>query len=195
MPGGGVIARMPIAGQASKRYTPCASQVACTAATVHHRAMVDKRSEGVVGVPFAMAIERGKIAEFARSVAAAHADHQLDERAVIPPTFLTSMFHWERAADDANPWPRVKMSKQRGMHASQQYEFFGPPPRAGDLLTATSRIERIWDKAGRRGGMLTFVDMVTEYRNADGELVAQARMTAVETGIVAGTKNGTSSDA
>jgi len=142
--------------------------------------MVDKRAEGAAGVPFPIAVERGKIAEFARSIGAEHPDHGLAEAAVIPPTFLTTMFHWERGAQDADPWPLVAMSKQRGMHASQEYVFFGEPPRAGDLLTATSRIERIWDKQGRRGGTLTFVDMVTDYRNEAGELVAQARMTAVE---------------
>lgn len=141
--------------------------------------MVDKRADGAEGVPFQLCCERGKIAEFARSVGAQHADHSGDD-AVIPATFLTTMFHWERGVPGSNPWPLVEMSKQRGMHASQRYVFHGPPPTAGTKLTCTSRIDRIYDKTGRRGGTLTFVEMVTEFRNEAGELVAEALMTAVE---------------
>ncbi len=143
--------------------------------------MVDKRAEGVVGAPFVMHVERGKIAELARAVHADHRDHQEGERPVVPATFLTTMFHWERGVADANPWNRVQMSKTRGMHASQEYVFFGPPPRADDVLTCRSRIDRIYEKTGRRGGRLTFAEMVTEFRDADDKLVAEARMTAVET--------------
>jgi len=148
--------------------------------------MVDKRAEGNVGVPFQVHIERGKIAEFSRAIAAEHPDHHGGERPVVPATFLTSMFHWERGRQGANPWSTVQMSKARGMHASQEYEFFGPPPRDGDVLNAQSRIDRIFEKQGRRGGSLTFVEMVTDYRDAAGTLVARAKMTAVETAKPAG---------
>jgi hydroxyacyl-ACP dehydratase HTD2-like protein with hotdog domain len=73
------------------------------------------------------------------------------------------------------------MSPERGMHAEQEYVFYGPPPRAGTRLRCQSRIAEIYDKQGRRGGTLTFVVMVTEFRDAGGKLVAEARMTGVET--------------
>jgi hydroxyacyl-ACP dehydratase HTD2-like protein with hotdog domain len=73
------------------------------------------------------------------------------------------------------------MSPERGMHAEQEYVFHGPPPRAGTRLTCRSRIAEMYDKQGKRGGTLTFVVMVTEFRDASGKLVAEARMTAVET--------------
>ena len=57
----------------------------------------------------------------------------------------------------------------------------GPPPRAGTRLHAKSRIEQIYEKEGRRGGKLTFAVMVTEYRDASGKLVAESRLTGVET--------------
>ena len=142
--------------------------------------MVDWKSEGALGVPFEMDIERGKIHEFARATASDDPAYFTREP-VVPPTFLTTMFHWEDLVADSNPWPLVKMSRERGMHAEQSYVFHGPPPRAGARLTAQSRIDRIYEKQGRRGGALTFVEMVTEYRDADGTLVAEAKMTAVET--------------
>lgn len=141
--------------------------------------MVDWKSAGAVGTPFEMDVERGKIHEFARATKAAHPAYFTREP-IAPPTFLTTMFFWEDLAEGSNPWPKVEMSRARGMHAEQEYVFHGPPPRAGTRLLVTSRIDRIYEKHGR-SGTLTFVEMVTEFRDADGVLVAEAKMTAVET--------------
>jgi hypothetical protein len=126
-----------------------------------------------------MQIEAGKIHEFARAIGADHEGHKGWEP-VIPPTFLTSQFFWEERVEGANPWDLVKMSQKRGMHAEQEYIFHGPPPRAGARLSCTSRIDSITDKEGRRGGGLVFVKMITEFRDEDGNLVAEAHMTGVE---------------
>jgi len=142
--------------------------------------MVDRSSEGVVGAPFEVVIERGKIHEFARATQAQDPAYFTPEP-IAPPTFLTTMFFWEALIEGSNPWPLVKMSREPGMHAEQSYVFHGPPPKAGTRLVAQSRIDRIYEKASREGGVLTFVEMVTEFRDGAGELVAEARMTAVET--------------
>jgi hypothetical protein len=73
------------------------------------------------------------------------------------------------------------MDPARGLHAEQDFVFHGPPPRAGDRLTGSSRIEEIYEKTNRAGKTLTFVVMVTEFRDDDGRLVAQTRLTGVET--------------
>jgi hypothetical protein len=143
--------------------------------------MIDKRAVGARGTRFELDVERGKIAELARAVYSAHPAHFVGERPVCPPTFLTTAFFWEERVVGANPWAKVNMSQERGMHAEQEYVFFGPPPRAGTRLVCESRIERIYEKQGRRGGTLTFAVMVTEFRDATGRLVAEARMTGVET--------------
>jgi hypothetical protein len=67
------------------------------------------------------------------------------------------------------------------MHAEQEYVFHGPPPPSGTRLVATSRIEAGYEKEGRRGGKLGFGVMVTEFRDTDGRLVAEARLVGVET--------------
>jgi hypothetical protein len=143
--------------------------------------MVDKLSIGAKGEPFEMVIERGKVREFACAVASSHPSYVRAERPTIPPTFLTTMFFWEREVPGGNPWDRVKLDQQRGMHAEQEYVFHGPPPRAGTKLTCQSRIEDVYEKEGRRGGKLGFAVMVTEFRDESGRLVAEARMTGVET--------------
>ena len=143
--------------------------------------MVDKRALGAVGLPFEFVVEQGKIAEFTRAIHTHHSAYQ-GGNATVPPTFLTTMFHWERSVPESNPWYQVDMDKKRGMHAEQAYIFHGPPPQVGDRLTAISRIDSIFEKQGRRGGSLTFVTMVTDFRRPDGTLAAEAKMTAVETG-------------
>jgi hypothetical protein len=89
------------------------------------------------------------------------------------------MIFWE--PEGANPWHRVGMDQQRGLHAEQEFIFHGPPPRAGSVLTARSRIAEIYEKSGRRGGTMTFATMVTEFRDPSGRLVAEAILTGVET--------------
>ena len=125
-------------------------------------------------------MERGKIFEFARAVLSDDPAHISDAHPVIPPTFLSTTFHWEKRVEGANPWALVQMSEERGMHAEQEYIFHGPPPRAGDRLFAQARISEIYDKKSRTGTVLTFVKMVTEFRDDQGRLVAESILTGVE---------------
>jgi hypothetical protein len=143
--------------------------------------MIDRRALGRVGAPFVIDVERGKLREYARAVRATHPEFLDGERPIATPTFLTTMFFWETEVPDANPWSALGMDQRRGMHAEQEYVFHGPPPRAGTRLYAQSRISEIFEKQGRRGGTLTFCVMVTEFRDGDGRLVAEAKLTGVET--------------
>ncbi|MDQ7903753.1 MaoC family dehydratase N-terminal domain-containing protein [Phytohabitans sp. ZYX-F-186] len=141
--------------------------------------MVDTGALGAAGTPFEMEIERGKVREFARAVFATDPAYLSDVEPVIPPTFLTTAFFWQHG--DSDPWEKVAMDQSRGLHAEQEYVFHGPPPRAGDRLTAQSAVTEIYTKTSRGGGTLTFAVMVTEFRDASGRLVAEARQTGVET--------------
>ena len=67
------------------------------------------------------------------------------------------------------------------MHAEQEYVFHGAAPRAGERFQASSRIDAVWEKESKSAGTLTFVRMVTEFRDASGTLRAEAILTGVET--------------
>jgi hypothetical protein len=134
--------------------------------------MVDRSALGAKGAPFVLEVERGKLREFARATYGDAGD-------VSPPTFLTTAFHWQ--SGDSDPWSRVQMDPSRGLHAEQEFVFHGPPPKAGDRLIGTSRISEIYDKTRSSGGTLTFVVMVTDFRDEAGALVAEAKLTGVET--------------
>lgn len=126
-----------------------------------------------------MLIEQGKIAEFARATMADHSDFR-GPKAVVPPTFLTtSGFFWQ--TDESKAVAAHGLDRARTLHAQQEYIFHGEPPHAGQKLAAQARIADRYEKVGKRGGRLTFVVMVTEFRDEDGNLVAEQRSTAVET--------------
>jgi hypothetical protein len=134
---------------------------------------------GARGEPFTMEVERGKIREFARATKARDGAYLTDPHPVAPPTFLSSAAFWatpESSALDpgAINWARI-------LHGEQEYVFHGPPPRAGQTLVARQRVERTYEKQGRRGGTMRFFVIVTEFRTPDGELVAEGRSTVIET--------------
>ncbi len=141
--------------------------------------MANHDAIGREGTPFVHDVERGKIREFARATGSTNTEYLESENPPMPATFLTTQFFWQ--TPDSNPWKAVEFSPQRGLHAEQEYTFFGPPPQAGTRLTGTSKIANIYEKQGRQGGTMTFVEMITEYRDETGRVVAEAKMTGVET--------------
>lgn len=67
-----------------------------------------------------------------------------------------------------------------GLHAEQHFEYhrhISP----GDLLTATVKPGKTWEKQGKRSGKLLFAETITEYRDQNGELVITARGVGVRT--------------
>ena len=67
-----------------------------------------------------------------------------------------------------------------GLHAEQHYVYHRHP-KPGDVLTATVKPGKKWEKQGKRSGKLLFSETVTEYRDQDGELVVTARSVGVHT--------------
>jgi acyl-coenzyme A thioesterase PaaI-like protein len=69
---------------------------------------------------------------------------------------------------------------RRVLHGEQEFEYLRPL-RAGDVLTATSRIVDEYEKEGKRGGTMRFVVSETEFRDQSGEVVAYSRGTSIVT--------------
>ena len=67
-----------------------------------------------------------------------------------------------------------------GLHAEQHFEYHRHP-KPGDVLTATQKPGKKWEKQGRRSGKLIFSETITEYRDQNGELVITARGVGVQT--------------
>lgn len=144
-------------------------------------------------------VEAGQILLFARAVGDPNPVYTDPEMAkdtevggiIAPPTFVQSSAQYDseyplRPRPDA-PWfgsgrtpsgVATPASGGGGLHAEQHYVYHRPL-RPGDVLTATSTPGASWEKSGRRGGLLRFVETVTEFRDASGELVVTARGVSV----------------
>ena len=111
-----------------------------------------------------MVVERGKIREFARATKSSNPDYLDGEHPLSPVTFLSAAAFWQ---DESNsPWAGDgERNYERILHGEQEFVFFGEPPRAGAVLTGVSRIDRVYEKAGRRGGAMQFTETVTEFRD------------------------------
>lgn len=150
--------------------------------------MADRSAIGATDEPFTLVVEQGKVREFARATKSDHPDYLEDETPVIPPTFLTTVSFWSPKGQSV--FSKVKMDLRRLLHGGQEYTFHGPPPTAGTKLTVQTRVDDIYEKVGKRGGTMTFVVTVSEFRDESGTLVAEARATAIETGQPATSNEG-----
>lgn len=142
--------------------------------------MVDQSAIGFSDEPIEIPIERGKIREFARATMSGNPAYRDDPQPVSPPTFLTTLNFWSQSGSSV--MSKVGLDLKRLLHGGQEYVFHGPPPSAGATLTAQTHVEDVYEKEGKRGGTMTFVVAVTEFRDEHGSLVAEARSTAIETG-------------
>ena len=143
--------------------------------------MVNKAMVGRSGPRFEMAVERGKIREFARATGSSSPEYLEGPDPVVPPTFLTSVVFWQ-PAEAADLYRAIDIDLARLLHGEQEFIFTGAPPRAGTTLHARTVVEEIYEKEGKRGGVMTFVVMRTDFTDDGGAVVAQSRSTAIETG-------------
>ena len=147
-------------------------------------------------------IEAGHIMLFARAIGDANPVFYRDD-AVAPPTFVQASAQFDPdyplRPKLGKPWfgsGREPTGSRRdvgttasagrgsgsgtGLHAEQHFEYHRPL-RAGDVLHAETRTGKTWEKQGRRAGKLVFNEMITEYRDQNGELVVTARSVGVRT--------------
>jgi N-terminal half of MaoC dehydratase len=142
--------------------------------------MVNKDAVGEKGDAFDLTVERGKIREFARATKSENPEYLDDATPVSPPTFLVTSAFW--SPPGAMRWGSLKLDMRRVLDGGREFVFHGPPPEAGTKLTAQTRVDDIYEKEGKRGGTMTFVETVQEFRDEGGNVVAEMRSTAIETG-------------
>ena len=156
-------------------------------------------------------VEASHIMMFARSIGDGNPIYYDDEYAqgtepggiIAPPTFAQAGAQFDpsyglRPSIDGDGWfgsggapTGSKPSGERksgggggggggGLHAEQRF-IYHRHMKPGDVLSASSRPGKTWEKQGRRSGKLVFSESVTEYRDANGELVVTAIGVGVRT--------------
>jgi len=147
------------------------------------------------GTSYTMVVELGKLREFARATKSSNPEYLTAENPVAPTTFLVTSSFWQDAPPrrasragsgsgsngGSNGGSREGAGYERMLHGAQEFVFFGEPPRAGTRLSVHSRPGPEYEKTGRRGGVMKFRELITEYRDEKGELVAEAHGTIIET--------------
>ncbi|CAN5384219.1 MaoC family dehydratase N-terminal domain-containing protein [soil metagenome] len=136
---------------------------------------------GRTGTPFRVVVEEGKVREFARATDSTNPDHLRDDAPVSPLTFLISSVFWQDQSSSV--WAGVVRDYSRILHGGQSFTFHRPPPRAGEVLTGQQRIADVYTKEGKRGGSMEFTEVVTEFRDPDGELVVEMTSTTIVTSV------------
>ena len=139
---------------------------------------------GLQGPEYEMHIERGKIRDFARAMSAPLAEYVDAPNPLVPASFLiTAAYSWGYSLERprGTVFEQIDHDLSVPLHAEESFRFHGELPRAGDLLLCRASLEKVWRKQGGRGGELTFLTMLTEFRDTQGELVAEERSTTVTT--------------
>lgn len=145
--------------------------------------MADRGIVGKTYPPFTVRVEYGKIREFAEALRddnPLYRDEAAARRspfgAIIAPPTLSRNFWWEGTQvhrDLGFDWRYV-------VHGEQEFEYHRPV-KAGEVLTAQMKIAELYDKAGKRGGTMTFAVVETRYRDDNGETVLVGRRTLIQT--------------
>lgn len=147
-------------------------------------------------------VEAGHIMMFARAIGDPNPIYYDEEYAkktevggiIAPPTFIQAAAHYDPdyplRPKIGEPWfgsgkeptglKSGPVGKGRGLHAEQHYEYHRHL-RPGDVLTATIKEGRRWEKEGRRSGKLLFSETIIEFRDQKGELVITSRGVSVQT--------------
>ncbi|MXY79613.1 MAG: MaoC family dehydratase [Chloroflexi bacterium] len=148
-------------------------------------------------------IEAGHIMRFAAAIGdenpiyrdATHARATEPGGVIAPPTYAIASAHFDPDVVrplPGRPWrgsgaeptgtpagPGTDESS-RGLHAEQRFVYHRPV-RAGETLTVRRRPGETWTKEGRRGGALSFREQISEFVDADGNVVITATMVSVTT--------------
>jgi acyl dehydratase len=135
-------------------------------------------------------VERGKVAEFARAIHDDHAVHRDaavasargHDRVPAPLTFLrTADFphnRTEAVGTHKHYGHELAFDERFEVHGEEAFEFHRPV-YVGDVLDGTTTLADVYQREGG-SGLMTFVDLETEYFDADGDPVMTQRTTTLE---------------
>jgi acyl dehydratase len=133
-------------------------------------------------------VDRSKVAELAR----AFGDDDpawFDGKAALEagfegeptqPTITALVDHWREGGAIAHA-QALELDLARVLHGEAAWEYL-TPVRVGDSLTAESKVTGRTTRAGKRGGLMTFITVETNFTNQRGEAAVRRSDTIIETG-------------
>lgn len=133
--------------------------------------MVDPSAKGTTFPPFQYVVPRNKVRELLLAIGDENSDYDGDDPP-LPPTFPTLLAFWG-GPGLAEVLKTFGVDMWNVLHAEQEYEYLAPV-HIGDTVTGRVRIEDVYAKGGRSGSM-TFIEIITDFENQDGEAVLKER--------------------
>ncbi len=134
-------------------------------------------------------VERGKIHEFANAILDDNPHYHDLEAAkrdglssVVAPLTYSSVASY--FGDRAGPGGAMGgLDMRYVLHGGQEW-IFERPILAGDVLTAEAGASSSYEKEGKRGGTMKFIESEMLYRDQKGEIVLRGKSTLIQTGGV-----------
>jgi acyl dehydratase len=139
---------------------------------------------------FEFPVERGKIKEFANAICDPNPvfrDREYASKAgfndVIMPVTFPMTFVFQQASENAvlESMQTLGMDPVRSVHGEIEF-ICERPVCAGETLHGEIHIGNIYEKAGKRGGTMTFVEHETRFYDGSGELAVTVRNIFIEKG-------------
>ena len=150
--------------------------------------MVDTKMSGTVLEEFEFPVERGKIKEFAKAICDPNPVYMSREEAVragypdvpMPVTFPIAFAH-HMPSDNfvTEATQKLGMNVATSVHGETEF-IYHRPVFAGEVLRGEMSVGRIYEKEGKRGGKMTFVEMEATYYGRDGALAVVLRNVFIE---------------
>jgi len=152
--------------------------------------MIDKSLANTKLDSFEFPVERGKIKEFANAICDPnpvfkdqdYARNQGFADVIMPVTFPIT-FVFQQDSDNAVLESALKlgMDPARSVHGEVEF-IYERPVFAGETLRGEIWIGNIYEKAGKRGGTMTFVEHETRFFDGAGKLAVTLRNIFIEKG-------------
>lgn len=95
---------------------------------------------------------------------------------IAPPTFIFDVSHdtFVEVGEDGRDLSRVTIHGLNAVRGSNEYQFF-EPARPGDIVNRRRKITDVYEKKGKKAGMILFVVYETTYTNQKERLLGACR--------------------
>ena len=139
--------------------------------------MADKSIIGTDLGTVTFPVERGKVREFANAILEDNPAYQ-DPQAPAPLTFSMTRSFWPNEGGDMS---KLNINFAMVVHGGQEFDYLGPV-KVGDTLTGRTVVSDVYEKEGKRGGVMSFYVFETTFANQDGVDVLKSRNVIIERG-------------
>lgn len=150
--------------------------------------MVNMKLAGTKFGEFEFPVERGKIKEFAWAILdrnpiysdVEYARSSGFEGVIMPVTFpATFAFHLPSENLIVEMMQKLEMNLATSVHGEAEF-IFERPIVAGETLNGVISVGEIYEKEGKRGGKMTFVEVTITFNDDEGKTVAVMKNVFIE---------------